>query len=121
MGVRLQLTRWWIPLAVLFQLALIALPEEYFYRGYLQHRLADVVRDRRLTVGPVWISSANVVASGLFALGHLIIGWDPARLAVFFPSLLFGWLRERTGSIAASVVFHAACNLMVQFVAPHYW
>jgi membrane protease YdiL (CAAX protease family) len=35
------------------------------------------------------------------------------RLAVFFPALLFGWLRARTGGIGASVVFHALCNLYV--------
>jgi membrane protease YdiL (CAAX protease family) len=34
-----------------------------------------------------------------------------ARLAVFFPALLFGWLRARTGGIGASVLFHASCNL----------
>ena len=36
---------------------------------------------------------------------------DPARLAVFFPSLLFGWMRSRTRGIGAGVAFHAMCNI----------
>jgi membrane protease YdiL (CAAX protease family) len=33
------------------------------------------------------------------------------RLAVFFPALVFGWMRARTGSILAGATFHALCNL----------
>ena len=44
----------------------------------------------------------------------------PARLAVFFPALLFGWLRARTGGIGASVVFHALCNLFSATLARGY-
>ncbi|MFI5301533.1 MAG: type II CAAX prenyl endopeptidase Rce1 family protein, partial [Polyangiales bacterium] len=43
---------------------------------------------------------------------HLATVHDPARLAVFFPSLLFGWMRARTGGIGAGIAFHAACNLL---------
>ncbi len=38
------------------------------------------------------------------------------RLAVFFPSLAFGWLRSATGSIVAPVFFHASCNLISKFM-----
>ena len=95
---------------VLGQLALIALPEEVFYRGYLQSRLDDAwpprVRILGATVGP-----ALLVTSAIFAFGHLLTIHDPGRLAVFFPSLAFGWLRARTGGVGASVLFHATCNL----------
>jgi membrane protease YdiL (CAAX protease family) len=92
------------------QLALIALPEEVFYRGYLQTRLDDAWPGRIRVLGaPVGISI--VVTSAVFALGHVLTIHDPGRLAVFFPSLLFGWLRARTGGVGASIVFHAACNL----------
>lgn len=121
-GLRLKLTRWWLPLAVLLQVVFIAFPEEFFYRGFLQKRL-DEANGRRvwLRLGPIELSRSNVVVSVVFALGHFVLGLDPMRLAVFFPSLLFGWLRDRTGGIAASIVFHACCNLMVQVVAVHYW
>jgi membrane protease YdiL (CAAX protease family) len=39
---------------------------------------------------------------------------------VFFPALLFGWLRARTGGIGAPVVFHALCNLFADYLAKSY-
>lgn len=97
------------------QLLVIALPEEAFYRGYLQSRLDDAWPPRwRLLgarVGPGWL-----VGAGIFALGHVVTVQLPARLAVFFPALVFGWLRERTGGIGASVLFHAFCNLYSQLL-----
>jgi membrane protease YdiL (CAAX protease family) len=44
-------------------------------------------------------------------LGHVATIHDPGRLAVFFPSLVFGWLRARTGGVGAAIAFHALCNL----------
>jgi membrane protease YdiL (CAAX protease family) len=98
---------------VLGQLLVIALPEEAFYRGYLQTRLDDAwppswrVLGARL--GPGWI-----VAALIFALGHVVTVHAAARLAVFFPALVFGWLRSRTGGIGASVGFHMLCNVYSQ-------
>jgi len=95
---------------VLGQVALIALPEEAFYRGYLQTRLDDAWTGRvRIFGAPVGFSI--LVTSAIFALGHLLTIHDAGRLAVFFPSLLFGWLRARTGGVGASIAFHASCNL----------
>jgi membrane protease YdiL (CAAX protease family) len=110
----------WIPLSLLVQLLLVALPEEFFYRGYLQTRL-DGLDPRRFHFGPFHTSPAILITSLLFALGHFIIGFDPVRLAVFFPSLVFGWLRDRSGGLGASIVYHAACNLMVELTIVHYW
>lgn len=92
------------------QLVLIALPEEAFYRGYLQTRLDDVWAPRMRLAGAT-IGPGLVVGSVIFALGHLATIHVPARLAVFFPSLVFGWLRARTGGVGSSVVFHALCNV----------
>jgi membrane protease YdiL (CAAX protease family) len=92
------------------QFVVIALPEEAFFRGYLQTSLdrAWPPRWRILgaDLGPGWL-----LASLIFAVGHFLTIRHPARLAVFFPALVFGWLRQRTKGIGASVVFHAACNL----------
>src|SRR5205807_1706387 len=78
------------------QVVIIALPEESFYRGYLQSRL-DEVWAPRWTIGGARIGPALIVTSAIFALGHVATIHAPARLAVFFPALLFGWLRARTG------------------------
>lgn len=138
----------WIFLWVLTQLVFIALPEEFFYRGYVMTQLrrifdarrgislnsqledslpedanqsAHVPRRRRFLL----ISAENAITSVLFALGHLLIPIGGVllvgRAAVFFPSLAFGWLRERTGTIAAPVVYHAAANMMVLLAAPHFY
>jgi hypothetical protein len=92
------------------QLVVIALPEEAFFRGYLQSSLdrAWAPRWRILgaDLGPGWL-----VAAAIFALGHFLTIHHPARLAVFFPALVFGWLRKRTGGVGSSLLFHAACNV----------
>ena len=44
----------------------------------------------------------------------------PSRLAVFFPALVFGWLRRRTGGVGAPVVFHAACNVFASALGRGY-
>jgi len=101
------------------QLLVVALPEEAFYRGYLQTSLQDKwpLRWRVFgaELGPGWL-----IASAVFALGHLLTDPDPSRLGVFFPALVFGWLRQRTGGIGAGVCFHAACNLFASILGRSY-
>lgn len=92
------------------QLFVIALPEEAFFRGYLQTAL-DATWPPKWRVlgadlGPGWLVSAAI-----FAVGHVLTAPSPARLAVFFPALVFGYLRARTKGIGAGVVFHAMCNI----------
>ncbi|WP_159397866.1 myxosortase MrtC [Sorangium cellulosum] len=101
------------------QLLVVALPEEAFFRGYLQSAL-DRVFPPRLRVlgaalGPGWL-----LASAIFAIGHVLTIRHPARLAVFFPALLFGWMRARTGGVGAPLLFHAACNLFSLTLARGY-
>lgn len=99
----------------LSQLVVIALPEEAFYRGYLQSRFDQAWPPRWRVLGAN-VGPGLLAASGIFALGHLATIHLPARLAVFFPALLFGWLRARTGGVGASVVFHTLCNLYSQLL-----
>jgi len=99
---------------VVDQLFVVALPEEFFYRGYLQARLRDAWPQGRRVLGGR-LGRAFWVTALLFALGHLAI-FQVWRLSVFFPALLFGWMRERTGTILGAALFHAACNLYVRFL-----
>jgi hypothetical protein len=99
-----------LAMLALSQLLVVALPEEIFFRGYLMSRLEERWPSRRRLWG------ANVgwpllVSSLLFGLGHFLVEFQPARLAVIFPALVFGWMRQRTGSLAPAAVFHALCNL----------
>ncbi len=94
---------------VIDQLLVVALPEEFFYRGFLQTRLRDALPQGRRLFG-ARLGPAFFLTAALFALGHLAV-FDISRLAVFFPALLFGWLRERTGTVVGACLLHAACNL----------
>jgi membrane protease YdiL (CAAX protease family) len=104
---------------VLGQLLVIGLPEECFYRGYLQSEL-DACWQPRVRVLGAPIGPSLFVTSALFAAGHLATEFDVNRLAVFFPSLLFGWLRARSRGVGASVAFHALCNLFAAYLARSY-
>ncbi len=104
---------------VLGQLVVIALPEEAFYRGYLMTALDDAWKPRLRLLGAE-LGPGLVVSSLLFALGHVLTEVHPNRLAVFFPALLFGWLRARTRGVGAGIVFHAMCNLFAAYLAHSY-
>ncbi len=101
------------------QVLVIALPEEAFFRGFLQTELEPLFA-RRVRVLGADLSLAIPVASVIFALGHLFTNAQASRLAVFFPSLLFGFLRTRTRGIGASFMFHALCNLLSATLAHGY-
>ncbi len=93
---------------ILAQLLLVALPEEVFFRGFLQQRLGNTL----------WGIAA---VSLLFAFGHFVTlclggghGLSVCSQAVltFFPSLVMGYLYMTTGTIWASVIFHFLANLV---------
>ncbi len=90
--------------------------EELFFRGYVQSRL-------RAAFGRDWdvlgarCGPGLLISSFLFGAIHVfnptrpytpVWEFDPAwGLRTFCSGLLFGWLRERTGTIWAGVVLHA--------------
>lgn len=80
-------------------LLMAALPEEWFFRVYFMPLLGEGLR-------------ANVIASVLFSLMHgLTRGWAVA-LAVFLPSLFYGWLYQRTRDLSLLVLVHTLSNLV---------
>jgi len=102
-----------------FQLALIAIPEELFYRGYLQFQL-DRVWGRPWKILGAPVGKSLLVTSLLFAFSHSLISLQWWHFSIFFPALVFGWLREKTGSITASVLFHACSNIYTYWIALNY-
>jgi membrane protease YdiL (CAAX protease family) len=96
----------------LTQILVVALPEEALFRGYLQGRLRDALPGRTRWLGIDLSLSAWLLQALLFGVLHFIVDLQPARLAVFFPALLFGWVAARRAGIGAAVFVHAACNLL---------
>lgn len=101
------------------QFLVIALPEEAFYRGFLQTSLDEVWPPRFRFLG-ARLGGGVIVTSVVFALGHVATDAHPSRLAVFFPSLLFGYLRSRRGGIGCAATLHALCNLFASYLARSY-
>ena len=96
----------------LTQLLVVGLPEEALFRGYMQSRLHDAFGQRTHVMGVTLCLPALLVQALLFALIHVATDLNPARLAVFFPALLFGLVRRWRGGIGASAALHAMCNLL---------
>lgn len=104
----------------LYQLLVVALPEEFFFRGYFQGRLKKVCPPRwrilGASLGWEWIVTAVV-----FTIAHSVLQLKWWHFSIFFPALLFGYLKERTGSITAPILFHAFCNSFMNWFAKSYF
>ena len=92
----------WASFALLQPLA-----EELAFRGVLQGTLLQTSLARR--IGP--LSQANLLVTACFSAAHLAsqsAGW---ALAVALPSLVFGHLRERLGSVLPPMLMHTLYNV----------
>lgn len=81
--------------------------EEYVFRGGLQ---AALFRNTQLSRAWLGISLANVATSIVFAAMHLINQPPIWAMLVFFPSLVFGWMRDRYDKLHASIALHVVYN-----------
>ena len=97
---------------VAYHLFFVAIPEEFFYRGYLQTRLNELLPRRFLLAG-VPFGHGLWIAALFFAFGHSLVELQWWHFATFFPGLLFGLLRERSGGVITGAFLHAACNVIV--------
>lgn len=102
-----------LPREILWQFLCVALPEEYFFRGFAQTNIAMLLQN---SSKPFVRKTAPALSAALaalaFALVHVPNGGF-ARLTTFFPGCLFGFLRWKTDGLAAAVFAHASCNLLM--------
>ena len=87
---------------IIYQLFSIAIPEEFFFRGFLQDSLGRTYK-------------AVLVVSLLFTLAHVpsaIFFNNWISLLSFFPSLVMGWLYMKTNNILPGILFHFFANLV---------
>jgi membrane protease YdiL (CAAX protease family) len=80
-------------------IAVIApLAEEIVFRGYIFRAVEN--------------KAGGYVAIILTALAFAILHFSPVLvIPIFLMGLAMGWVRERTGSIVPSLIFHSANNL----------
>lgn len=102
---------------VINNLLLVAIPEEIFFRGYLQGQFSRVYTSKRF-MG--FLSPANLITSILFAIGHFFTNPRIDRLAVFFPSILFGYVRDVRGNIYPSIILHWISNFLMYIILGMY-
>lgn len=91
--------------------------EELLFRGVIQGQALESAWGNQRYLG---ISAANTLASILFALMHLAHHPPMWALAVFAPSLIYGYLRERYDSITPAITAHAFYN-SVYLAAGYHW
>lgn len=97
-------------LLVLSQIFVIALPEEFFWRGFVQGALLKKWPNERVFLG-IPCGRAVLITNAFFALAHFMLGFAPHRLLTFFPGLIFSALVIRERSLLSAILFHALCNI----------
>ena len=97
------LTRPW---QFLLPVLLYPVVEEIVFRGLIQELVRDHISRRSL--GPVTI--ANLLTSLLFTGLHFIYHAPLWAALVFFPSLVFGFFKDRTGGLLAPIFLHVFYN-----------
>lgn len=104
---------------VLYQLFVVALPEEFYFRGYVQSGM-NMLFGRRWRILGASLGWGWILTALVFAAAHTIIIYRWWHFAIFFPALVFGYLRERTGSITAPLLFHALSNILMNWFSRSY-
>lgn len=86
--------------------------EEFGWRGYLQTRIFESQPLRAAIItGSIWgVWHLPINIRGYNFPDHPVIGSFLFLVGTIFLSIIFGWLRERTGSIWAPSLAHAATN-----------
>jgi len=86
-------------LFTLTTLAIAALPEEWFFRAYLQNKLGNSHR-------------AIIISSIVFSCAHMItVSWL-AGLLVFLPSIIYGYIYKKTGDLVLVILLHVLSNVL---------
>jgi hypothetical protein len=113
----LQLT-WPLAAPIDYLLPVLFYPvlEEVVFRGLLQELAQEYISRR--TLGP--ISHANLLTSLVFTGFHFVNHAPLWAALVFFPSLVFGFFKDRYGTLTAPILLHGFYNagFLLLFMAP---
>ena len=92
---------------ILFSIILYPIVEEIVFRGLIQEYFnkQDVFKRKVF-----FATLSNIATSGLFALSHLLNQELLWALLTFFPSLIFGYFKDRHHSLLPSISLHIIYN-----------
>lgn len=100
--------------SLVISIVIAPISEEIIFRGTIQGFL-----ERKFPTGQFWgLSMPNIATNLAFALTHYFFRPNPSILLVFFPGLIFGYLRETQRSLTAPTVVHAFYNLGYALISP---
>ena len=102
-------------LFVVFQVLLVALPEELFYRGFMFVSLNKYWPNKTFLFG-IPLGRAAIISSLFFALAHFVGEYNFLRLGPFFPAFLFAYLMLRSKSIFGCLTYHALSSIFSQIL-----
>lgn len=94
---------------LIWLLLIIPVVEELAFRGFLQTTLMKRTLHRYPLPG---LSYANILTSLMFMILHLLMNPQTEALLTFLPSLIFGQLRERYGSVLPAIFLHMLYNTL---------
>jgi len=95
-----------LPLQFLLPVLIYPVAEEIVFRGLIQELLHEYLGAGWL--GP--LSVANLLTSCLFTGLHFLYHPPLWAALVFFPSLVFGFFKERTAALIAPIILHVFYN-----------
>lgn len=99
------------PVVFIFPAIVYPIVEEIVFRGLVQEALSKSFKSKPL--GP--ISLANLATSVLFSGMHFIYHTSLWATAVFIPSLVFGYFKDKYQSLLLPIVLHIYYN------SGYYW
>lgn len=106
---------------VVQKLIFVGFLEEFFFRGYLQSRLNDAF-GRPYQFADIPFGAGLLLSAAIFGLLHPLTSLEgiPWPWAVWTATggLLFGLLREKTGSVVAPAIAHGLWVLPTAFFSP---
>lgn len=85
-----------------FQLLAVSVPEEIFFRGFIQESIGNNVR-------------GILITSMMFSLAHLpvfLFDNNSYALLTFFPSIVMGFIYMKTANIMPCIMFHFLSNII---------
>jgi len=99
---------WPLTAPVMYLLPVLVYPvlEEIVFRGLIQELVHDYLS--KSSLGPATV--ANLLTSLLFAGLHFVYHPPLWAALVFFPSLVFGFFKDRTGVLTAPILLHVFYN-----------